>query len=345
MKAFVKDSSEPRGGRLCVVDDPKAGPEDVIVRVEAAGLCGTDISLYAWWPWVVQQYRPVLPLILGHEVGGTVVEVGRGVHTVQVGDRVSVLPLIPCGLCFYCRHGDDNLCQNRVVIGVHVAGGLAELVSVPEANVVRMPQDSDFRLLALWEPFAAAQHALVKAPVGQGDVVAIIGAGGMGLMVALSVLARGAGQCVVIGLSRDERRLQIAEQLGAQALNGEVVDPVDVVRCHSGGRGADVVFEAAGQPSAVAQALELARPGASVCLIGTPHDPTSIYTGLIGGRELRVVGSRAHSAAGVTGAKKYLSALSAGVPLLQPDVFDLADADHALRAAEHGDGFKVIIRA
>jgi L-iditol 2-dehydrogenase len=268
------------------VPEPVAGPGELLLRVDAAGICGSDRHL------VSGEYPAAPPVTLGHELEGTVVATGAGC-TVPLGARVAVDPNIPCRQCRYCDLGLVALCDHLRAIGVDVDGGLAELASVPGAQAHLLPDGLPLGYGALCEPLACCLRAIDHSGLGPGSTAAVLGGGVIGQM--LSQLARLAGARVVL-VTRQLRRRELAIALGASA----TVDPAsrDVVEAVSGPQGwapggVDVAFEAAGVAGTFGEALAVARRGGRVVVVGAapssltvPVSPFDIFA-----RELQVVGS------------------------------------------------------
>ena len=287
MKAAVLHG--PRTFRVEQRSVPEAGPGEVLVRVRAAGICGTDYRI-----WTGD--RPVqYPLVPGHEFIGDVAAVGRGVTRVAVGDRVAVEPNWGCGRCDLCRAGSGNLCLARTAVGIDRAGGFAELAVLPEQACWSAPAGVPDERLLFTEPLAVVLRAVGRAAPQAGESAAVLGAGTLGLL-ALQLLRRAGCRVLVIG--RTARRLELARALGADvvvATEGAAgADPVAAARGLSGRDGVDLVIEAAGTAAAVELALGrvgLVRPGGRVVLTGLPHTPVSVEFFWLVRREIDVRGS------------------------------------------------------
>lgn len=258
---------------------------EVLVRVNACGVCGTDLHIVEG----ASRARP--PVVLGHEFAGVVEESSRTVRTFAAGDPVAVDPNISCGVCFYCRRGLVHLCSDLRALGVDIDGGMAEYCIVPEAQLYRLPPELPPDASAFIEPLSCCVHGIERANIAIGDTVVILGGGTIGLLMLQLSRAAGAARTVVVEPSAQKRA--IAVKLGASVL----LDPaaVDVASAvmdltHVG---ADVVLECAGRPDTARLALALARRGGTVeffgvCPIGEtiPLEPHAVYH-----RELSIVGS------------------------------------------------------
>jgi threonine 3-dehydrogenase len=231
--------------------------------MEAASICGTDYHLYSWDPWAADVLTP--PIVLGHELAGRVVEVGPGVTRVREGDLVGVESHLFCWECAQCRRGEMHLCRDLRVIGVHVDGGFAEHVVIPEANAVES-NGLDPAVVALQEPMGNAVHAAFAEPI-EGRTVLVTGCGPIGLCAV--GIARAAGAALVVATDTEPYRLELARTMGAD-LALDATDPETERRIveATGGDGVEVVLEMSGSPRALDQALRVITRGGRVSLLG-----------------------------------------------------------------------------
>ena len=260
-----------------VVDEipvPTPGEEEVLVEVQAAGICGTDLHIWKWDTW--SQQRINTPLTLGHEFSGTVVEIGSKVEHVQVGDFVSAESHVTCGMCYQCRTGQAHLCPRTQILGVDREGAFAEYVCVPEKVIWQNdPRKISPEVAALQEPFGNAVFATLNQDI-TGKSVAILGCGPIGLF---SVgIARASGASHVFASDLNETRLSLATEMGADAAFNPAAgtDTVEELVAANEGRGIDVVLEMSGSPVAINTAFKAARNGGTVVLFGIPSDPVEI---------------------------------------------------------------------
>jgi len=277
--------------RLVDVEVPTPGPGEVLVAVTFCGICGSDVEEYRDGPVVVPTSPHPLtgrsaPLTLGHEVVGVVAAVGDGV-VLPLG--VSMVPdvVLGCGECWWCSRGDYPLCERGAALGLQGDGGLAEFMVAPAARCVVVPDGVPASTAVFAEPVSVAVRAMAKAGDVAGAVVAVVGGGAIGLLVAQAARAHRAAAVVVV--EPDEGRRGLAGASG--------VDPaaaVDAVREPSGGRGADVVVECAGVPAAVSAAVSLCRRGGTVVLLGVNPSPSAFPTMDVVLGEKRIVGSASH---------------------------------------------------
>ncbi len=241
---------------------PEIAENEILLRVKACGVCGTDVHFFHG-EWAVD-----MPLIPGHEFSGEIAEVGKDVSTVSVGDRVSVDPNVVCGVCKNCRRTERSyLCSNISAIGVDVNGAFAEYVKAPEEVVYRLPAQVGFEVGAMTEPVGCAIRGFDNTRTDLGDTVVIIGTGPMGLILTQMALLRGAAKVVAIELIEERRRM--AEKLGAhRTINPAEEDVGKAVEEETEGNGPEVVFEAVGSARTIELALDLAGRGARVNLFG-----------------------------------------------------------------------------
>jgi threonine 3-dehydrogenase len=270
MRALAKVAAGP-GLELVErqASDPGAG--EVLLRVEAASICGTDHHLFSWDEWAAENLVP--PRILGHELAGTVTAVGTGVTRVREGDLVGVESHVVDWTCAQCRRGDMHLCRNLRVIGVHVDGGFADYVVIPEANAIES-NGLEPAVVALQEPMGNAVHAAFAEPI-EGRSVLVTGCGPIGLCAV--GIAKAAGASLVIATDTEPYRLELARTMGADlALDAAAADTEGRIGDATGGDGVEVVLEMSGAPSALAQALRVITRGGSIRLLGIFGEPPRV---------------------------------------------------------------------
>lgn len=258
---------------------PTAGPGEVLIRVRAAGICGSDMHLYdtgRLGTIVLQD-----PHVPGHEMSGEIAALGSGVTTLQVGQRVVLEPGFACGHCKVCRSGRYNLCGSLRFLGVPPNHGcMAEYVVAPAQWVYPMPDALDFPAGAAVEPLVVGLQAAAQGRVGPESMVAIFGAGMIGLVCLEAALTHGAEHVWVIDVM--EKRLALAKALGAQVINARGTDVVQELKRVTGG-GPDVILEATGAPAAITSAFKAATKGATYVAVGYVEAPTLAidYTGIV----------------------------------------------------------------
>ncbi|OWU85698.1 hypothetical protein ATO6_01880 [Oceanicola sp. 22II-s10i] len=256
MKALRKIAAQA-GVALEEVPEPSA-PQgtDVIVEVEAAGICGSDLHVDDWTPGY-EFMVPLLPLTLGHEFAGRIVAVGPDVEHVKVGDRVTVMPSAPCNACPACRAGDSEKCQNKQTLGLRRDGGFAPRVTARASGCLPLPDAVDYELAALTEPLGVGATAVRVGGVGQGDRVVVLGPGTIGQALAIFARLSGATDVAVVGFD-DAPRLETCRALGFDQVY-DLKEPGAMDRLKSDFGGCDVVFEATGKAVSITDGLALLR--------------------------------------------------------------------------------------
>ena len=264
--------------------------KEVLIKVAACGVCGTDVHIFHGDKGSAEVTPPV---VLGHELSGTVVSVGKNVTSLTVGDHVTVDPNSYCGQCHYCRIGKKQLCTSLYAVGVNRDGGFAEYCSVPETQCYLLNPEIDLRFGAMTEPLACCIHGMDRVPIRSGDIVCIVGGGAIGLIMLQ--LAKLKGAAVTIVSEPVEGRREVALKLGATY----TIDPIhqnirDEIRKLTGTEGADAVIECAGNPISVRQSVEAARSGATVLLFSVPKPDSHYELSLedIYQKELTITGSK-----------------------------------------------------
>jgi L-iditol 2-dehydrogenase len=272
------------------VERPTIGPDEVLVRVAACGICGSDVHGY---DGSSGRRRP--PIIMGHEAAGTIAEVGAAVDRAKVGDRVTFDSTISCGQCEACERGDVNLCVSRRVLGVSCGdykqnGAFAEFVAVPQHILYPLPRELPFEHAAMIEPVSVAVHAADRLQVEPGDRAVVVGSGMIGLFVIQALRVAGCGE--VIAIDVDDSRLEIAKELGASTtLNSSQTDAIAAVMELTNGEGAEVAAEVVGNGAALATAIGSTRRGGKVGLIGNLAPEVPFPLQAVVTRELTLVGN------------------------------------------------------
>ena len=282
--------------KLSVVDmpTPEIGDDEVLVRVRACGICGSDIHGYDG-----STGRRIPPLVMGHEAAGVIERVGRGVQGFASGERVSFDSTVSCGTCHFCRRGQINLCDNRTVLGVSCGdyrrhGAFAEYVAVPSRILYKLPDSLPFERAALIESVSIAVHAVSRHVPKPDDTVVVVGSGMIGLLVIQVLKDKGAQNIVAVDV--DPRKLALAQRMGAtRTLNPNEHDVPAAVRDVTGGRGADVSFEVVGHGDTVLSAIRSLRKGGTVVLVGNLSPTVELPLQEVVSREISVLGSCASS--------------------------------------------------
>lgn len=269
---------------------PEPGPQDVLIKVKACGICGSDIHGMDG-----SSGRRIPPIVMGHEASGVVERCGNEVSTWAPGDRLTFDSTIYCGECDYCKSGHVNLCENREVLGVSTPdfrrqGAFADYVVVPARICHRVPDQVPFEEAAFAEPVSVALHAVNRARIQPGESAVVIGAGLIGLLVIQGLKRAGCGTIIAVDL--DDGRLELAQRLGAtHGIRSDREDTVPAIQTLTDGEGAHVVMEVVGINPTVQLAVHCARKGGRICLVGNLAPEVTFPLQAVVTRELDVLGS------------------------------------------------------
>ncbi len=331
MFAIVKNEPKPGIAWRHVAAAPAPGPGEVTIAVHQAGICGTDYHIFAWDRWSAS--RVPTPMVIGHECVGHIVATGAGAGHLHEGQRVSVECHIACGHCLHCRTANTHICENVRIIGIDRPGCFTEAVTVPAANVWPVADAIPDRHAAVFDPIGNAMHAATSVPIAGKDVL-IIGAGPIGLFAVAIARAHGARRVIV--QEPHPYRAGIARRLGADL----VIDPGDAdaagqILAATGGGGPATILEMSGNAAALNDALDIARNGADVALLGLFSQPVTIDLG----KSVIMKGITLH---GVTGRRMFetwfqVEAFAAN----HPDAIDLV-VTHVLPASQYDEGFALM---
>jgi L-iditol 2-dehydrogenase len=276
---------------LEVVDlpEPAPGPGEVLVRVAACGICGSDVHGYDG-----STGRRIPPIVMGHEAAGTVAAWGEGVTGFAKGHRVTFDSTVYCGSCVPCRRGEVNLCDHRQVLGVSCLdyrrpGAFAEYVAVPSRIVHRLPDNLSFEEAAMLEALSVALHAVSLAPLRTGETALVVGAGMIGLLLVQALRTAGCSRIFVADL--DQSRLDLAQTVGPTEVIAPGRDPAEVVLDQTRGRGVDVALEAVGRNETVQTSIESVRKGGTVVLVGNITPDVVLPLQKVVTRQIRLQGS------------------------------------------------------
>lgn len=327
------------------IDIPDIGSEDVLVRVKTAAICGTDLRIFHG-----KKTKGIrFPSVIGHEFSGEVAQMGASVRELAVGDRICVNPVLPCGGCFYCLNGMENVCLNREALGYEYDGCFAEYIRIPgkfitRGNVQKLPEGMSWESGALAEPLSCVINGQRKLDIGLGDTVVIIGAGPIGIMHLM--VAKASGATTVIVSEPNAFRREIAGTFGADVL----VDPVNeslegVVMARTNELGADVVIIAIGNPRIVKDALKIARKGARVSLFAgfSKGDIPPVDVNIIHYNELMMVGASSLQRKDMKTALNLIDSKTIDVARLVTDHYPLEAIEEAFAKAESGQAIKVAV--
>jgi L-iditol 2-dehydrogenase len=271
---------------------PEPGPGEVLIRVAACGICGSDVHGYDG-----TSGRRIPPIVMGHEAAGIVAATGAGVSSFKVGDRVTFDSTVYCGECAFCKRGEVNLCDRREVIGVSCGdyrrhGAFAEYIAVPERILYHLPEAMSFPEAAMLEAISVALHAVHVTGDVKGQIALVIGAGMIGLLTMQAARAAGAARVMIADI--DTTRLNLARSLDVdEALNLSGAELTQEILKQTGGVGADVVLEAVGRNETIATAIDCVRKGGTVTLIGNITPKVELPLQKVVSRQIRLQGSAA----------------------------------------------------
>jgi len=267
MKALRK-MQPARGLSFETANIPTVGPADVLVRVRAASICGTDLHIYGWDRWSQGRIKP--PVTLGHEFCGVVERVGEEVKELEPGDFVSAEMHVNCGHCHQCRLGEAHICQNLRIIGIDQDGAFAEFVKIPASNIWKLDPAIPEHYGAILDPQRNAVHTVLAGPIA-GQTVLVTGCGPIGLMSI--AVAKACGSSTVFATETNEQRRAMATKMGADmVLNPAEIDAVARITAETNETGVDVLLEMSGNPSAIQQGFRSLRAGGRASLLGIPTE-------------------------------------------------------------------------
>jgi threonine 3-dehydrogenase len=341
MKALMKDKSV-RGATFTDLPIPKIGDDDLLVRVQAAAICGTDIHIYQWNEYAASRIK--LPLLFGHEYAAEVLEVGKNVTNFKKGDRVAAETHVPCGHCYQCHTGLQHICKDMKILGVHMNGAFAEYSILPAVCAWKLDPAISYEIGATMEPFGIGVHAMSKTKPA-GKKVIVFGCGPIGIYAQM--VAKLSGAEYVIGVDITKERLDLAKKMGTDiVLNHKEIDVVSEVDRITKGFGTDIVIELTGNKAVVNDATRTLRRGGDIVLVG-------LYSGLV---ELDLVNNVIYKEANVYGVTGRImwdtwwtaqSIILSGKMDVRPVIthyFDLIDFDKAFQLAESAKTGKIVFR-
>ena len=343
MKAVVLNG--PNDFEATEIEKPVIGDNDILLEMKKAAICGTDMRILNGTKTRGVRY----PSVIGHEMCGVICEVGKNVKGFEVGEKVSIANVIPCGSCPACLAGRENACMNRKAIGYEFNGGFEEYILIPEiaiksGNVVKLPENVSFTAGALIEPLACCIRGLKNAGTGFNDTVLIVGAGPIGLMhMQLSKIA-GAKQVIVS--EPNEMRRQVAKELGADICVDPTTENLEqIIKEQTNGMGADVIVMAIGVPALVNSTLKLCKKGGTVNLFagfaGTGECTIEVNT--IHYNEIRVNGSTAYKRADYLEAADMVKSGKINLDRIATHTFKIENFKDAYEMSKSGKGLKIII--
>lgn len=342
LKAAVKNK-RGIGLEYMEINDPRIKPNEALVRVRSSGICGSDIHAYKGEGLGSFMPEFPIPIIPGHEWSGDIVEIGSEVRDLRVGDRVSAPVWVSCGTCYFCRTDRPIYCDNLLDLGVTLNGSYAELMAVPQQNIVRLPNQLSYEEGALIDPLASAVHPLEIAKLGIRDNIAILGAGPIGLFMLQVAKLLGAKQVIVT--EKNPKRVEVANELGADAvIDVNETEPVQEVLRLTKGRGADVVVEVAGSPATVAQTTKMCRKEGQVIVVGVTVGSVPIEPMDIVGKGLHLHGSIAYTNETFERSIEMLSSRLVKTDPIVSHRMPLSRVNEAFELILKGDANKVLLK-
>jgi threonine 3-dehydrogenase len=341
MQAVVKAHAAP-GIELREVPVPTPGPGEVLVRVQSASVCGTDLHIFNWDPWAQGRIHP--PLIPGHEFCGAVAAVGRGVTTVKEGDLVSAEMHVACGKCLQCRTGLAHICQHVRILGVDADGAFAGYAIIPETNIWKLSPTIPHDYASLLDPLGNAVHTVLAGDIAAKTVV-VSGCGAIGLFSI--AVAKACGAARVFALEVNAHRRGVATEMGADLALDPAVDNVEEqILETTGGTGVDVLLEMSGHPAAMRLGFALLRTGGRASLLGIPSRPVELDFA----KDIIFKGATVQ---GINGRKMFETwfqmeaLLATGKLNLEPVIthrLKLSEFTQAMELLRTGEAIKVIMR-
>jgi L-iditol 2-dehydrogenase len=338
MKALVKYGKGENDMELREIPEPIPQANEAKVRVEATGICGTDLYGYS-------AVKP--PVVLGHETAGIVAEVGKEVKDIKVGDRVTTeTTAYVCGQCKFCLSKNYNLCTHRKGLGSAANGAFAEYFVIRKESIHQIPSHIDFISASLFEPLSCAVHAVMEqANLLPNETVLILGPGPLGLLTAQIAKSLGA-KVIICGIEGDEKRLSIAKKLGFnQVFNIKKKDIQDCLSNLTLGYGFDVVFECSGSVEAVEHGLNLTRKGGRYIQEGIVHQPIKLrFDQILFDKELSIIGSRTQKPSSWDKAINLVNDGKVNLEELVSDVLPLSNWKEGFRRAKNKNSIKIVLQ-
>ena len=333
--AFYEGNEQVRIGP-CEPVEPGRGQAQI--RVSHCGICGTDLHIFHG----KMDHRVHFPAVLGHEMSGTITATGPNVDRFQTGDRVTVMPLDPCGDCPACRAGHSHICHRLKFIGIDAPGAMQSLWTVPAHTLHRLPDSLSFEQGALIEPVAVACHDVRLAEVRPDEYVVVQGAGPIGVLVALAAEAEGAR---VVMTEINPFRIALAQEFGLDVIDPRKTDVAAMVNEETGGAGADVVFEVSGSAGGAELMTKLPRTRGRICVVAIYADPPRIDLFRFFWRELRLLGARVYEHQDFDKAIQLAAAGKLPLDRLITRVVPMEELQESFRQMERGEEvMKILVR-
>ncbi len=339
MRALVK--TELGHGNLVIVEkeEPKAGKDEVKILVKYAGICGSDLHTYEG------KYRVKVPVTLGHEFAGEVVEVGENVTDIHVGERVtSETTFYICGECKYCKSKNYNLCKDRKGLGTQQDGAFTKYIIANKNSIHKLPENVDYLSASITEALACAHHAVAKSSIKKNDVVVVLGPGPIGLLVA-QIAKTFDTKVIITGLAKDKSRLDKAKELGIDvAVDIQNQDIKQIVDELSDGYGADIVFECTGAPPSVNLGLDILTKQGEYVQVGI-FPTAEILTDFekIIQKEIKIMGCRSQKPSDWEPSLQLMNQNLVNAKALVSHQFNITEWDKAYGTIKTGDAIKVVL--
>lgn len=282
MKCIIKKQAGQGNLEYTTKPIPKIGDTDILVKIKAAAICGTDVHIEDWNTWAEKRVSP--PVIIGHEFSGEVIEIGKKVTSIKVGNIVSAETHVVCNFCELCRNNFQHVCYNTSTIGVHRDGCFAEYIAIPEENAIVFDSSIPFEILSMMEPLGVAVHAAMEFPIAS-KTVAIVGCGPIGAMAV--AVAKKIGARKIIAVEPNPERASLVLKMGADIIvNPLQENPIQKIKSLTNNHGVDVVLEFSGHVSALKAAFSYCKPEAKIAAVGLASKPIDfdisefVYRGL-----------------------------------------------------------------
>ncbi len=341
MKGIVKENKTMGAVFREDLPIPEITDNDVLVRVRATAICGTDIHIYNWTKWAEDRLK--LPMVFGHEFSGDIVKVGSAVKKFKVGDRIAGETHIPCNKCYQCQTGNQHICENMKIVGVHTPGAFSEYAAIPQDCVWLLDDDISYEKGALLEPMGVAVHGVLSGEIG-GKTVLILGCGPIGLMAVGAAYASGAAKIYAIDIFDD--KLEVAKKMGANVIiNSKDEDYVKIILDDTRVQGVDVVIDYTGNEFVIAKSFDALKKGGRYTLVGLPNGDVKLnLTDAVIYKEAKING--------VTGREMYRTwwqcndILKSGKFDIEPVIggtYKMQDFDKAFEALAAGASGKMLL--
>ncbi len=336
MKAAFYQTNRTISIAQCIPVPP--GPRELQIKVAYGGICGTDLHIYhGKMDWRIGASR-----IMGHEISGTVAAIGEAVEGFALGDRVTVMPLLPCETCPACLADHGHICHYLKFLGIDTPGGFQERWTVPASTVHKIPDTLSLKHAALIEPIAVACHDLRLSNLKEGDLAVVIGGGPIGALIAL--MARLTGARVIVSEINPFRR-DTLKQLGLETIDPVTGDLPGWVKEQSGGTGADVIFEVTGHPSGIEMTTQLPRTRGTIVIVGIVSEPPKVDLFQVFWRELSIIGARVYEKEDFQRAIRLAACGALPLESLITDTYPLEHLEAGLKQMEQGGkNMKIILQ-